>query len=372
MSAPSLTAKLSQIASHCEALVPARPSFGDLRAMLGRQRVLILPHIKSHSETILPGDGPERARATVLVEIDLIDAEHAEQLTTRWIGQAEDAPMIATDKAVTRAMEDFLTRTFLLFKPSHASPPLAADPAPSPAAATTPRSPSSVRRQPHGAPLASPRATPPALPAEPARAAARPSAGSAQLDLLELAARAVNEDAPSEPLPPLTKEWKSANALWRALVNEVAGAETMEAFEDALERQHQVDSWRRLTAAQIRAVCLELNKRSALAPNSRLLSDREEFILAQLPLVPEGSSLNRLRGELERLVTSCVDEATSRSFIALYLERMNAERLSEVPGKAAIALTRKLRRLSDDKRERFVLDALKSARAKAPQEDTAA
>lgn len=374
----SLTRKLSDLLVELQRQIEQRhvqPNFGTLRQLLGSRRILILPHIKTQHEVILPDSSPELARATVLVEIALVDAECGEQLTSRWIGQAVDAPMLATEQAITHAMEDFLKKTFLILDTPTVAPERQED-----RQEETPQL-SSIRRRPQGAHDLSPEAAPPTLAPQPelARAqepSATPPSSQAQLDLLSLmpsqapqskalatsppkVASAANEDAPSDPLPPLTKEWKTANALWRALVNEIGGAEVMEAFEDALERQHQVDSWRRLSPAQIRNVCQQLKKRGALPSDRRMMSDREEFVLSKLPFIPEGSSLNRLEEELERLTLEVVDRDTCAAFFALYLEKMNADSLAEVPGKAAIALARKMRRLKPVERDEFILEALK-------------
>jgi hypothetical protein len=349
----SLNQKLVHLLGECDTLIKqgVSPNFGMLRHLLGTQRILILPHIKSQHEVAVPGTSPEQARATVIVEISLVDAEHAEQITSRWIGQAQDAPMIATEKAITHAMEDFLQKTFLVIDDSELT-------------AQLPQG-SQIRRRPQGAPPTSTQVTTPASAPDPVTTTAHtspPPAQQAQLDLLDLPPTpAANEDAPSDPLPPLTKEWKSANALWRALVNEVASAEVMDAFEDAIEREHAVDSWRRLPPAQIRSVCQQLKKRSALPPDIRKMSDREEYILSKLPLIPEGSSLNRLSAELHRLSIAVVSARAHEAFLALYLEKMNAEQLSEVPGKAVIALARKMRRLKPEPRETFILQALADA-----------
>ncbi len=357
----TLNQKLADLIQDCDALLQqgVTPNFGMLRQLLGKSRILILPHIKSQHEVIVPDSSPELARATVIVELSLVDAENAEQLTSRWVGQAEGAPMLATEAAITRAMEDFLQKTFLIL-PSHTSSPQH----------TAPAQTSQIRRRPQGAaPTSTPAAVEqPALPIAPQPEAHSPAPKAAtptkeQLDLLDLPpiTPAANEDAPSDPLPPLTKEWKSANALWRALVNEVASSEIMSAFEDAIERAHAVDSWRRLPPAQIRSECQQLKKRSALPSDVRKMSDREEYILSKLPLIPEGSSLNRLAAELRRLNLEVVSEHTHDAFIALYLSKMNAEKLSEVPGKAVIALARKMRRLKPEPREAFILKALADA-----------
>lgn len=392
----SLTLKLSDLLIELQRQIEERhvqPNFGTLRQLLGSRRILILPHIKTQHEVILPDATPEMARATVLVEIALVDAECGEQLTSRWIGQAIDAPMLATEKAITHAMEDFLQKTFLIL-PDATSKPRPQGQGPGEEREEG----SAIRRRPQGAHALSPGASPvthtaPVAP-EPAQEKAplvppAPSSSQAQLDLLSLMPsqpalaragadtstnQAANEDAPSDPLPPLTKEWKSANALWRALVNEVGGAEIMEAFEDALERHHQVDSWRRLSPAQIRNICQQLKKRSALPSDRRMMSDREEFILSRLPFIPEGSSMNRLEEELERLTLEVVDRDTCSAFFSLYLDKMNADSLAEVPGKAAIALARKMRRLKPVERDEFIHEALTKnpSSADTSQDSTAA
>ena len=348
-----LTTKLAAIMAEQQ---PSSSSFGALRDALGRHRVMLLPNVKHHHEVTLPhSKDPEQARATVVLELTLLDTESDEQLVTRWIGQATDLPGLATERAITRGMEDFLQKTFLLSTPQ-----------PTPAPHETP-----VRRRPQGAPLASPSAQPQlnlSTPQEPPTtpAPAPTTQNATQLTLLDLQAQevadqAVNEAVTPAPLPPLTEAWKASNALWRALVSEVVCAEVMDAFEDALERQHEVDSWRRLTPEQIRVVCHHLRKRTSLAPDVRKLSDREEYILSQLSLIPAGSSLNRLEEELHRLLDSALTRQQRDAFMQLYLQRMNASSLSEIPGRAAIALCRKLRRMSEAERLAFAQQALEQA-----------
>lgn len=335
-----------------------RIQFGTIRGLLGEQRVMMMPSVKHHHEAALPrlDDEPERVRTTVVLEVTLIDAESNEQISSRWIGQAIDAPEVSYEKAITNALDDFLRKTFLTMAANDevevANDDLALEGATAAASAAR----SSIRRRPHGASTLSPNV-----------------AANDQLDLLDARQRvpsehsgaaaeqppeAAREERDDDALPPLTESWKAANALWRALVNEVAGHEVMDAFEEALEQQHGVDSWRRISAEDIRASCKALRKRSALPSDVRRISDREEYILAQLPSIPAGSSLTRLERELYRLILEVTDEDTHEAFMALYLEKMSAATLGEVSGRAVIALCRKLRRLKGEERLAFIDRAL--------------
>ncbi|MEM1349450.1 MAG: hypothetical protein AAGI01_12885, partial [Myxococcota bacterium] len=154
------------------------------------------------------------------------------------------------------------------------------------------------------------------------------------------------------------KAWKAANAQWRALIHEVTTQDVMKLFEDALEHKHGVDSWRSVTPEQIRQHCLELKRRAKTCSALRQVTDREEFILSHLPHVPEGSALHRITSELERLVLAVVDEDAWEEFVAVYLEKMKVDSISEVPGRNLVALVRKVRRLSLPERLVFLNHAL--------------
>ena len=156
----------------------------------------------------------------------------------------------------------------------------------------------------------------------------------------------------------LTPAWKAANALWRALVSAVAPPEVMDAFEAALEREHGVDSWRRVTPEQIRASCHTLRRRSAHPSDVRKISAREEYILSRLDRIPAGSAITRIEHELRRLVLEVEDEATWRAFLALYLEKVGASALTQAPARGVVALCRKLRRLKGQERCDFICGAL--------------
>lgn len=345
--------------------------FGLIRNVLGKSRVILLPTVKNHHEVELPPkDGhPDRVRATVVLEVTMLDAESEEQLSSRWIGQAIDTPGTGFKRAITHALEDFLRKTFLISSPPHKEGDL-------------PTSPSAVRRRPQGASDASPHAvaklasnddheeseaqlsleTPDPAPSTSMTTTevTFPHEADATIDH-EAATQAANADEEEVPAEPPTKAWKAANALWRALVNEVSPTEVMDAFEAALERRHEVSSWRRVTPAQIQESCRALKKRSALPSDIRKISDREEYILSQLPTIPEGSALNRVEAEIERLVTEVVDAHTYDAFFSLYLEKMDAADLSAVSGRSVIALCRKLRRLKGDDRAAFIQRALEQA-----------
>lgn len=367
------------------------PSFGQLRHVLGRHRVLILPSVKNHNEVVL--EEGKKLRITVVLEVTLLDADSDDKLTTRWVGQALDAPEVCYEQAVTRALEDFLRKTFL-FLPEPISSPVA-EPA--------------IRRRPQGAPSHSEAAAPaqvqarldfqaqPAAPAPEPKAevepAPQPAPVAAQTTLMppheqaRAADPAPTSQAPlkpqqdPEPQPALavnededeglsrsmlladSKPWKAANALWRALVSEVCAAEVMEAYEGALEQRAGVDSWRKIGAEQIREWCHMLRRRSPMPSDLRKISDREEYILSHLEQIPVGSSLDRLEAELRRQASEAVDAQTVDAFMALYLKRMDASHLSEVTGRSAVALCRKLRRLRDEERAQFILDALRGAEA---------
>ena len=143
--------------------------------------------------------------------------------------------------------------------------------------------------------------------------------------------------------------------------------EVMEAYEQAMERAQGVDSWRKISAEQLREWCHMLRRRSATPSDSRKLGEREEYILAQLEQVPPSSSLDRLSEELLRLCLGCVERSHAEAFLALYLRRMGAQGLHQVSGRSAIALCRKLRRLRPEERAAFILDALRGEHASNDQ-----
>lgn len=366
------------------------PSFGQLRHVLGRHRVLILPSVKNHNEVVL--EEGKKLRITVVLEVTLLDADSDDKLTTRWVGQALDAPEVCYEQAVTRALEDFLRKTFL-FLPEPIAQPVA-EPA--------------IRRRPQGAaahsegaapaqaqarldfqaqPAVAPKPEPkpePAQEVEPAHKAAPVATQTTLMPPNEQANIATPALAPKpqqDPEPTLavnededeglsrsmlladSKPWKAANALWRALVSEVCAAEVMEAYEGALEQRAGVDSWRKIGAEQLREWCHMLRRRSPMPSDLRKISDREEYILSHLEQIPAGSSLDRLEAELRRQASEAVDAQTVDAFMALYLKRMDASHLSEVTGRSAVALCRKLRRLREDERAQFILDALRGAEA---------
>lgn len=351
--------------------------------MLGRHRVLILPSVKNHNEVVL--EEGKKLRITVVLEVTLLDADSDDKLTTRWVGQALEAPEVCYEQAVTRALEDFLRKTFL-FLPE----PLA-----------LPQEESAIRRRPQGAATQSEAAAPikaqvqaqaaldfhaqsssrpQSLDHSPVEAAATPPQA---VTTLKPAATpqvtaptpnptmappaAVNEDEDEglskSPLLADSKPWKAANALWRALVSEVCASEVMAAYESALEDRAGVDSWRKIPAEQLREWCHMLRRRSPMPSDLRKISDREEYILSHLEQIPVGSSLDRLESELRRQASDAVDAESVDAFMALYLKRMDASHLSEVTGRSAVALCRKLRRLRDEERADFILDALRSASA---------
>lgn len=337
----TLTTKLAALMARVSELQQAgRPiTFGSLRDLLGARGLIVLPSVKNQHEVSLP-DRPELMRVTVIVEVSLIDTITQEQLTTRWVGQSVADPLLAYQAAITSAIEDFLRKTFLVSE----TPDLDLTPTQAP--------PTTIRRQPHGASVAAPAA----LPQVTVAAAEVPVIPANEDVEPELDDNATDESEASKP--PLTQAWKAANALWRALVNEVAGHEVMDAFEQSLEVKHDVSSWRAVSAEQIRACCSALNKRSATCSDARKSSDREEYILSQLPKIPPGSSLTRLEAEMRRLLGQVVEDEVVDNFMNLYLQKMRAEELSEVSGRAAVAMCRKLRRLKGAAREEFIAGAL--------------
>jgi len=379
--ATSLTMKLAQLLEEIAvAEQHGQPfNFGMIRNMLGKRRIILLPCVKNHHEVALPSRANgqassfDRVRVTVVLEVSLIDSESEEQITSRWIGQAIDSPETCYDRAITNALEDFLRKTFLVIAANDDEPretPTSTD-APEPKTST-------IRRRPEGASPKSPSATSTTMNVvmasnddvdvdmknqlELLEASAKPSTPSSSGKKAESANDdAVVEAAEEKPTPPpVTEAWKAANALWRALVAEVVSSEVMDAFEESLEQKYNVDSWRRIEPDEIRTCCKILRKRSATTSDIRRISDREEYILSQLSTVPEGSSLNRVEAELERLTTEVVDKEVHDSFMELYLEKMKVEKLSEVSGRALIALVRKLRKIHGEEREQFVWRALTS------------
>jgi hypothetical protein len=363
-----LAAKLSQILTNLPGQLPGNEDelLALMRRLLGQQRILLLPVVKSHGERPAH-DG--LVCATVELEIVLIDGQTQEHLTGRWIGQAVDSPGDCYRSATQQAMEDFLSTMFLLplrATPHHdhpvshirrrpqgalASSPIAA-PAPPEQAPIVEPSEEVVAEQPadeQDAPLVTPPQqlkllhTPPAV-EEP--------------EALIAAAAPVAPPLPDPHAEPPTNAWKAANALWRALVSEVSSADVMAAFESSLERYYSVQSWRLVTPEQIRECCQVLRKRTPIPSDVRLISDREEYILAQLDLIPTGSSMERVERELARLTTAVTDDDAHSRFIALYLHKMHADSLASVSGRALIALARKLRKLDATSRRRFILDAL--------------
>jgi hypothetical protein len=354
--------------------------------MLGQQQILLLPVVKSHGERMMEQG---LVCATVELEIVIIDGQTQEHLTGRWVGQAVDQPGACYRAATQRAVEDFLSAMFLL--PLRALAPVAAA---APDAMHERALISAIRRRPQGALATSEAALPapqtvPAAPDatphnnDPIESHAPPAAEQAshtppqQLKLLPSVVEPVvvapaapqAAETPAAPAPtkpavdhhtePPSSAWKAANALWRALVSEVVSSEVMDAFESSLERYYSVESWRQITPEQIRECCQMLRKRTAIPSDVRLISDREEYILAQLDQIPAGSSMERIEREITRLVESVTDAPTHERFLALYLHKMHAERLAHVPGRALIALARKLRKLDASSRRRFILDALR-------------
>lgn len=366
--ATSLTMKLAQLLEEiAQAEQSGRPfNFGMIRNMLGKRRIILLPCIKSHHEVALPShkNALDQVRVTVVLEVTMVDSESEEQLSSRWIGQAISGPEDCYDRAITNALEDFLKKTFLI---------IAANDDEARVVRQQPDevSPSHIRRRPEGASESSPRATAPAasnddVPIETrdqlellANTPARVSSPAVVNDDVEQPEAEAVTDAPKKKdPPPVTEAWKTANALWRALVAEVVSSEVMDAFEESLEQKHGVDSWRRIEPEEIRACCKILRKRSATTSDVRRISDREEYILSQLAKVPEGSSLVRAEAEIKRLTDEVVEEETHDAFMKLYLEKMKVEKLSEVSGRALIALVRKLRKIHGEERRQFIWRAL--------------
>ena len=370
--ATSLTMKLAQLLEEIAiAEQHGQPfNFGMIRNMLGKRRIILLPCIKSHHEVALPShkNALDQVRVTVVLEVTMVDSESEEQLSSRWIGQAISGPEDCYDRAITNALEDFLKKTFLVIAANDDETSEAREPAREAAN-------SNIRRRPEGASQTSPKATAPAasnddvpletrdqlelLASTPARVTTPTAATAVVNDDVEQPEEEVAAKAPAkQDPPPVTEAWKAANALWRALVAEVASSEVMDAFEESLEQKHGVDSWRRIEPEEIRACCKILRKRSATTSDVRRISDREEYILSQLATVPEGSSLVRAEAEIKRLTDEVVEEETHDAFMKLYLEKMKVEKLSEVPGRALIALVRKLRKIHGEERRQFIWRAL--------------
>lgn len=369
---PSLTRKLSAtledvVLFHQQG---ARLDVALIRALLARQRVLVLPRVESHEITDL-GDG--QARVELALRVSLVDGESEARLDSRWVGRAEGPRDEALEAAITRTLEDFLLKTFLAL-PEHQEQltlfraPREEHDQEQPSApereheqAQDPTD-SAIRRRPHDAVEASPAAGLPHTEREPRPApdtwtpprgrtphlAEPPSLDTEPLvDAEDLCAADVNPTA-----------WKAANALWRALVSAVVSHDIMDQLEDAIEAQHGVDSWRKLTPDLIRESCHQLRKRSPMPSDVRRISDREEYILAHLPAIPDGSSLERTRREIDRLIEEVADATTCEAFMTMYLQRLGVRALADVPGRALMALVRKLRRLHGEDRALFIQGAL--------------
>ncbi len=401
---PRLAAKLAEIMDEVGEMSRAGSTldFGSMRALLGKRRVLMLPSVKEHREVSAPSEqDADRVRATVVLELKLEDIDTGEQIVTNWVGRALANPSESIDLAVLAAMREFMRTMFLVVtegpandQVEHADPPQR----------------SAVRRRPQGAPEGSPVASPtqaapevraeepaPAqevtaevldaiAPAEPEQAPVEPPTEdapeiapapihtpTAQLELLD----ALHVAAPAPPEPANADEeaereeaaerareeyaykaWKASNALWRALVSDVVSHEVMNAYEDVLEKKFCVDSWKEVSPEQIREVALTLKRRARTPAGLKLMSEREEFILHQLPSIPEGSSMDRTRRELERLVLEVAPEEVFASFMRVYLERMDASEITDVPGKSLVALMRKLRKLGATERRELVFRAV--------------
>ena len=410
---PRLAAKLAEIMDEVGEMSSAgsRLGFGSMRALLGKRRVLMLPSVKEHREVPAPSaQDAERVRATVVLELKLEDIDTGEQIVTNWVGRALANPTESIDLAVIAAMREFMRTMFLV---------VTEGPANDQVEHRTPPKGSAVRRRPQGAPEGSPVASPthaaaqgvevgettPAQevpaevldaiapaelaehvsPEEPAEfasvaqgevsdiAPAPVHTPTAQLELLD----ALHVAAPAPPVPANADEeaereeaaarardeyaykaWKASNALWRALVSDVVSHEVMNAYEDVLEKKFGVASWKDVSPEQIREVALTLKKRARTPAGLKLMSEREEFILHQLPSIPEGSSMDRTRRELERLVLEVAPEEVFASFMRVYLERMDAAEVTDVPGKSLVALMRKLRKLGALERRELVFRAV--------------
>ena len=343
----SLLQRLSWVMRQLDARPAGALSMKQLRLWLGQAGILLLPDVKSHHEVEVPQcQDPETGlplvRTTVVLEVRLLDAASSEALTSRWIGQAVASPARSAEEAIASALEDFLRKTFLDFEPSLVS---------------------------HHSPQAPPEhAFATSLP--------HPRPENDDIDLTQTSPALQTPDdqthqnrpqaPPSLPThPPMddtpTPAWKAANALWRALVSEVVTTEVMDRYEEVLEGQHGVSSWREVSAQEIRAVCHGLRKRSAMPSDRRKIGEREEFILSHLPSIPPGSSLTRVEHELERLVRSVESRQKWEKFLSLYLQKMGVKGLDQISGRALIALCRKLRRLSPEERKAFVQHALDQA-----------
>lgn len=346
-SAPTqpLTAKLSNMMREVDEAIRtgAALSFGALRNMLGRRRVIILPSVKSHTEHAL-NDG--RVRVAVVLEISLMDAESDERMVTKWVGQAVDEALVCHERAITRALEDFLAKTFLIPQSSMRPQTL-------------------VRRAPQGASESAPRIkSAPQAPPAPKPVVAKeiqpelPVTTQTLVETPQASQQSIFDTPAAAPAKEPDKAWKAANALWRALVAEVCGSEVMEAYEDAMEAKALVDSWKKVDADQMRQWCATLKRRSAIPSDVRRISDREEYILSQLPAIPASASLNRVGEELHRLTQDAVGATRADAFLKLYMRKMRADGLGSITGRALIAMCRKLRRLKLDERAAFIEDAL--------------
>lgn len=365
----SLKAKLTTILTHVDQAVNQGASlhFGMLRSMLGQHRIMILPSVKNYTEHPST-DG--MTRVTVVVEVVLLDGESDDQLTTRWIGQAVDVPELCYERAITCALEDFLQKTFLITQDDQTTPTQMQGAQVEAKASAE----SAIRRRPQGASDQSPVASPSQVAAKTketkpnatntketvvADAPEKPTQQS--IFVSQATDEPANEDQPDYYAD--QKAWKAANALWRALVAEVCSSAVMAVYEAALEQQEGVDSWTRIDPDTIRQWCAALRRRSSLPSDVRKLSDREEYILSQLPYIPRGSSLDRVEEEMRRLVLEVVSVEEVDAFQSLYLEKMNVEGLEKVAGRALIAMCRKLRRLKDAEREAFIMEALGNRQA---------
>lgn len=372
---PSLTRKLSATLEDVSLFHQqgARLDVALIRALLARQRVLVLPRVESH-ELVELGDG--QARVSLALRVSLVDGESEARLDSRWVGQVCAPREEALELAITRTLEDFLQKTFLamperrdeqlvLFEAPEveAEAGVEASAQPVEAREADPVA-SAIRRRPHDAVATSPAAGIPRAEREPRPAPDTwtPPRGRtprhAEPPTLETTEATLEADAEVIAADVNPTAWKAANALWRALVSAVVSHDIMEQLEDAIEAQHGVDSWRKLSPDLIRESCHQLRKRSPMPSDVRRISEREEYVLAHLSAIPEGSSLERARREITRLVEEVADATTCEAFLTLYLQRVGARTLADVQGRALMALIRKLRRLHGEDRALFIQGAL--------------
>jgi hypothetical protein len=328
-----------------------------LHKELNERYILLLTSLVSYD---VKDHGADKQHIFVTLEVRLTDLLGDEPYITRWVGEAIDAPERCLRRAKDRALYEFASSIYMcqIEEVSEQAPVAPPEPVVS-----------AIRRRPQGRVSEAP-------------AAPAPTRAPQQLKLLTSSPTPLDPPAPIKPklvaAPPVVEqvavvekparraeppsdEWKAANALWRALVNEVVSAEVMDALESSVEGAHGVSSWRDVTPEQILASCAELRRRTAIPSDVRCISDREEYILSLLKRVPEGNSFKRVERELARLVEGVTDAATHERFIALYLSKMSAAQLDEVSGRALIALIRKLRKLTAEPRRAFILDALGGA-----------